>query len=180
MATNVGVAVILGACGTSDGVPSAGPVSQSDAVQRHSLDARNAVSQPPAIPRPSPAAQAWGTCGNIRDEADARDLVASGQATSLVEAQVGSSAIESYEVLAGEVSGLRTLDNVMPPPGRYLLLLGGSSPDDHYAALGYYGVYRVDGEYAYQMCAYGAPEVTRGGVTDLDGIVELLRQALRE
>jgi hypothetical protein len=106
--------------------------------------------------------------------------VASGVATALVEAQVSGALVKSYRVLAGNVSGFRTLnDDLTAPRGRYLILLGGTSPD-YYAAFGYDGVYRIVGEHAYQMCAYGAPEVTRGGVTDLDGIVELLRHALQQ
>lgn len=94
-------------------------------------------------------------------------------------ARVAGAVVKSYRVLAGNVSGFRTLnDHLTAPRGRYLLLLGGTSSADYYAAFGYYGVYRIVGERAYQMCAYGAPEVPRGGVTDLDRIVELLRQAL--
>jgi hypothetical protein len=92
---------------------------------------------------------------------------------------VDGAVVTSYRVLAGHVSGLQKLnDGLTAASGRYILLLGGTSPD-YYVAFGFYGVYRIVGQHAYQLCAYGGPEVTRGGVSDLDGIVELLRQALR-
>jgi hypothetical protein len=130
-------------------------------------------------PAPSPPPEAWGYCGNIRSEADARSLVGGGEATALVEAHAAGAAILSYRVLAGRATGLQTLNNLTVPPGRYLLLLGGAAPTDYYAALGYYGVYRIAGAHAYQLCAYGVTEVKRGGVTDTDRITELLRNALR-
>jgi hypothetical protein len=133
--------------------------SPAGADQRPGGGTPHAVSdKSPTLPRPSPTAQAWGSCGNIRDVADARSLVAAGAATALVDAQVSGAVVKSYRVLAGNVAGFRTLnDHLAAPRERYLLLLGGTSPD-YYAAFVYYGVYRIAGEHAYQMCAYGAPE----------------------
>jgi hypothetical protein len=136
-------------------------------------------SQPAPVPAPSPPPEAWGYCGNIRSEADARSLVMSGEATALVEAHAAGTAILSYRVLAGRAAGLQTLNNLTVPPGRYLLLLGGATSPDYYAAFGYYGVYRIVGAHSYQLCAYGVTEGKRGGVTDTDRIIELLRKALR-
>jgi hypothetical protein len=170
-------AVVVAAC--SGTAPQSSP-SQRDAEQRANVRSTVVPHTSPALPASSPTAEAWGSCGNIRGEADARSLVAAGQATALIVAQVSGAVVKSYRVLAGKVSGFRTLnDHLTAPRGRYLLLLGGTSPD-YYAAFGYYGVYRIVGEHAYQMCAYGAPEVARGGVTDLDRIVELLRHALQK
>jgi hypothetical protein len=176
-AATAAAAVVLAAC---SGTPRQSAPSKNDADQGPSGRTAALSRTSPTLPTPSPTAQAWGSCGNIRGQTDARDLVAAGDAKALVEARVTGTVVKSYRVLAGQVSGLRTLnDGLTAPPGRYILLLGGTSAH-YYAALGYYGVYRVLGKHAYQMCAYGGPEVTRSGVTDLDRIVELLRQALGE
>lgn len=177
-AAAVTAVVVLAACAGAAGQPSP---SKGDTDQRPVVGTRPAVSHTsPTFPAPSPTAQAWGSCGNIRGEADARTLVADDQATALVDARMDDAVVKSYRVLAGHVSDLRTLnDGLTAPRGRYLLLLGGPFPD-YYAAFGYYGVYRIVGERAYQMCAYGGPEVPRAGVTDLGHVVELLRHALRK
>ncbi len=127
----------------------------------------------------SPSSQAWGYCGNIRNEADARSLVLSGEATALVSARVAGSVITSYRPLVGHVTGLRTLQNGLTVRrGRYLLLLGGGYPS-YYAAFGSYSIYQIDGHRAYQVCAYSQPNTGRGGVFDVDRIVMLLRHTLR-
>lgn len=171
-------AVVVAACSSAADRPSP---SKGDTGQGPGLGTPRAVSQTsPNLPHPSPTTQAWGACGNIRGQADARTLVADGAATALVEARITGAVVKSYRVLAGQVSGLRTLnDDLTAPRGRYILLLGGASPH-WYAAFGYDGVYRIVGEHAYQMCAYGGPEVSRGGVTDLRQVVALLRQALHK
>ncbi len=129
--------------------------------------------------RISPSAQAWGYCGNIRNEADARSLVGSGEATALVTARVAGDLITSYRTLVGHVTGLRTLqDGLTVPRGRYLILLGGWYPS-YYAAFGSYGIYRIAGRRAFQVCAYGQPNTGRTGVFDVDRLVALLSRALR-
>lgn len=148
--------------------------NQSNPTSGH---ATRTASDGPDAPGPSPTAQAWGSCGNIRNETDARSLVASGEATALVEARLVGTAVTSYTVLAGHVTELRTL-NLAAAPGRYIVLLGGTQ-HDYYVAFGYYGMYRVAGPHAYQLCAYNGPQVKRGGVTDAKQIIELLRDALR-
>jgi hypothetical protein len=92
---------------------------------------------------------------------------------------VAGGVIKSYRTLAGHVTGLRTLqDGLTVPRGRYLILLGGWYPS-YYAAFGFYGVYRIDGRRAHQVCAYGQPNTGRGGVFDLDHLVALFSHALR-
>lgn len=142
----------------------------------HSIPSSHAS---PDRPQPSPTSQAWGSCGNIRGPADARMLVTESEANALVTARIDGPLVRSYRVLAGQVSGLRALnDGLSAPRGKYLVLLGGSSPD-YYVAFGYYGLYRIVGRSAYQMCAYGGPEVRRGGIADVGQIIALLRHALR-
>lgn len=174
-------ALVLTGCGAAR-QPSLSRASADRLTADRSSDAHapRAVTRTLPSPRSSPTAQAWGYCGNIRGPADARSLVASGDADALVDARLSGATVTSYRVLAGHVSGLRALgDGVSAPRGRYLLLLGGTSVH-YYAAFGYYGMYRIVGERAYQLCAYGTREVARGGITNINGIVKLLRDALRK
>lgn len=168
-------ALVLAGCGPAR-QPSPSGVDANRTADSHTP---RVVAHRSPSPHSSPTPEAWGYCGNIRGPADARSLVAAGDADALVDAQLAGTTVTSYRVLAGHVSGLRELgDGVTAPRGRYLLLLGGT--EAHYdAAFGYYGMYRIAGEHAYQLCAYNSGEVARGGITDLDGIERLLRDALR-
>lgn len=142
------------------------------------VTARTSSTNRPSSSVASPPVQPWGYCGNIRGLADAHQLVTSGIATALTDARVTSGRITSYRVLAGTVTDLRNLENVTLPSGHYVLLLGGGpGSGPYYAAFGFYGVYRVEGTHAYQLCAYGLHS-PRGGVTDTARIIALLRRAL--
>jgi hypothetical protein len=136
---------------------------------------------------PSPSEPASGYCGNVANEAQARDIVLGGIATALIRARVtgprNAPRVASYRVVAGFLDGPpRRIENLAAPPGRYLLLLGG---DGSYTALGAYGVYHLRGSHAYQQCAYvgvthyNPPERTRGGITDAHRLIALFRAALR-
>jgi hypothetical protein len=159
---------------------------ESSQQQSPALKTYPSVTSPP-IPVASPSEPVYGYCGNIANEAEARDIVTGGIAVALIRARlVGSTEaprVASYRLLAGALPGRPgAIDNLSAPPGRYLLLLGiGGS----YTALGSYGVYHLRSNHAYQQCAYVAathynpPERTRTGITDASQLIGLFRSALR-
>lgn len=139
---------------------------------------------------PSPSEPAYGYCGNVANEAQARDIVSGGEPTALIRARVAgpedAPRVTSYRVLAGSLPYGRPgrIDNVAVRPGRYLLLLAAVGSYTA-TALGAYGVYHLRGSHAYQQCAYvgvthyNPPERTRGGITDAHRLIALFRAALR-
>lgn len=140
------------------------------------------------------------SCG-VHDAAEAHEIVQDGAPVLIVRASINSAPVPrpdnqagvpvaDYQVLYGQSTEgpVRTIvvasvaDNFLPP-GSYLLLLGDEQADGTYfVSDGLRGAFVIQGQRAFEQCPdydrSGETYLASSGITDIDGLVGLLSQAM--